>query len=296
MTKEKWEEYSRDLERYLKNRPSINLLYESNLEELRESVDTTKLDRIWDSFEKGILYVAKKNISHKKLKKGAPNNIRSNKVDKNSASAIIKKDVISLSRIYKSLKCQYKTTKVANLLEDVVADFNHQVKEINEKYGLEIMLSLTANLWQEELQPFDLKIWQNNLNCQIIYKAKELNLTIRHEPDFWKIHGTGPRFREVLEPKLFIKAHRSLQSLDFFFLNQVISEESTKLITWKQIKFIRGKSCKGKAATWFSSIEKKYLTNLLNRKISEGLSTHNPNNMSIIPGKADIKKDNRIKD
>ncbi|CAG8846728.1 878_t:CDS:1, partial [Gigaspora margarita] len=43
--------------------------------------------------------------------------------------------------------------------------------------------------------------------------AKELNLTIRHELDFWKIHGTGPRFREILEPKLFIKAHRSLQSL-----------------------------------------------------------------------------------
>ncbi|CAG8854208.1 39665_t:CDS:2, partial [Gigaspora margarita] len=148
---------------------------------------------------------------------------------------------------------------------------------------------LIANFWQEELQPFDFKIWKNNLNCQIIYKAKELNLTIRYEPDFWKIHGTGPRFHEVLEPKLFIKAHRSLQSL-------VISEEGTKLITWKQIKFIREKSCKGKAATWFSLIEKKYLTNPSNREISEGLSMHNPNNMSIIPNKADIKEDNRIKD
>ncbi|CAG8854378.1 5815_t:CDS:2, partial [Gigaspora margarita] len=74
----------------------------------------------------GILYAAKKNIPHKKLKKGAPNNIRSNKFDKNSASAIFKKDVISLSRIYKSLKCQYKTTEAANLSEDVVANFNHQ--------------------------------------------------------------------------------------------------------------------------------------------------------------------------
>ncbi|CAG8806158.1 34625_t:CDS:1, partial [Gigaspora margarita] len=135
------EEYSRDLERYLKNRPSINLLHESNLVELYKSVDTTKLDRIWDSFEKGILYAAKKNIPHKKLKKGAPNNIRSNKFDKNSASVILKKDIISLSRIYKSLKCQYKTTKAASLSEDIVADFNHQVREINGKYGLEIMLS-----------------------------------------------------------------------------------------------------------------------------------------------------------
>ncbi|CAG8844846.1 8435_t:CDS:1, partial [Gigaspora margarita] len=155
---------------------------------------------------------------------------------------------------------------------------------------------LTANFWQEELQPFDLKIWKNNLNCQIIYKTKELNLTIRHEPDFWKIHGTGHCFREVLEPKLFIKAHRSLQSLGLFFLNQVISEEGTKLMTWKQIKFIRGKSCKGKAAIWFSLIEKQYLTNPSNREISEGLSTHNSNNMSIMPNKADIKEDNRIKD
>ncbi|CAG8816658.1 10877_t:CDS:2, partial [Gigaspora margarita] len=57
-----------------------------------------------------------------------------------------------------------------------------------------------------------------------------------------------------------------------------------------------GKSCKGKAATWFSSIEKKYLTNLSNREISEGLSTHNPNNISIMPNKVDIKEDNRIKD
>ncbi|CAG8831144.1 12162_t:CDS:2, partial [Gigaspora margarita] len=105
-----------------------------------------------------------------------------------------------------------------------------------------------------------------------------------------------PYFREVLEPKLFIKAHRSLQSLGLFFLNQVISEESTKLITWKQIKFIRGKSCKGNAATWFSSIEKKYPTNPSNREISEGLSTYNSNNTSIMPNKADIKEDNRIKD
>ncbi|CAG8836516.1 19221_t:CDS:2, partial [Gigaspora margarita] len=95
-----------------------------------------------DSFENGILYAAKKNIPHKKLKKGAPNNIRSNKFDKNSASVILKKDIISLSRIYKSLKCQYKTTKAASLSEDIVADFNHQVREINEKYGLEIMLKI----------------------------------------------------------------------------------------------------------------------------------------------------------
>ncbi|CAG8680210.1 40470_t:CDS:2 [Gigaspora margarita] len=67
-------------------------------------------------------------------------------------------------------------------------------------------------------------------------------------------------------------------------------------MTWKQIKFIRGKSCKGKAVTWFSSIKKKYLTNPSNREISEGLSTYNPNNMSIMPDKADIKEDNRIKD
>ncbi|CAG8821087.1 7505_t:CDS:2, partial [Gigaspora margarita] len=105
----------RDLERYLKNRSSINLLYESNLEELRELVDTTKLDRIWDFFEKDILYAAKKNIPHKKLKKGAPNNIRSNKFNKNSTTT--------------------------SLSEDIVADFNHQVREINGKYGLEIMLS-----------------------------------------------------------------------------------------------------------------------------------------------------------
>ncbi|CAG8853909.1 36493_t:CDS:1, partial [Gigaspora margarita] len=94
--------------------------------ELCESVDTTKLDRIWDSFEKGMLYVAKKNIPHKNLKKGAPNNLRPNKFDKNSTSVILKKDVISLSRIYKSLKYQYKTTKVASLLVDIVADFNRQ--------------------------------------------------------------------------------------------------------------------------------------------------------------------------
>ncbi|CAG8472863.1 14462_t:CDS:2, partial [Gigaspora margarita] len=110
------EEYSRDLERYLKNRLSINLLLESNLEELCETVDTTKLDRIWDSFEKGILYAAKKNIPHKKLKKRAPNNLRPNKFDKNSTTA--------------------------SLSVDVVADFNHQVREINKKYGLEIMLKI----------------------------------------------------------------------------------------------------------------------------------------------------------
>ncbi|CAG8828400.1 21628_t:CDS:2, partial [Gigaspora margarita] len=31
-------------------------------------------------------------------------------------------------------------------------------------------------------------------------------------------------------------------------------------------------------------------------EISKGLSTHNPNNISIMPDKADIKEDNKIKD
>ncbi|CAG8833749.1 32034_t:CDS:2, partial [Gigaspora margarita] len=123
---------------------------------------------------------------------------------------------------------------------------------------------LIANLWQEELQPFDLRIWQNNLNCQIIYKAKELNLTIRHESDFWQIHETGPHFHKVLEPKHFIKAHRNLQSLGLFYLNQVISEEISH--------------------------------QLLEQGNWERLSMHNPNNISIMPNKEDIKEDNRIKD
>ncbi|CAG8476057.1 24097_t:CDS:2 [Gigaspora margarita] len=74
----------------------------------------------------------KEIISHKKLKKGAPNNLRPNKFDKNSTSTILKKDVISLSRIYKSLKYQYKTTKAASLSVDIVVGFNCQVREINK--------------------------------------------------------------------------------------------------------------------------------------------------------------------
>ncbi|CAG8740823.1 43456_t:CDS:2 [Gigaspora margarita] len=82
----------------------------------------------------------KKNILYKKLKKEASNNLRPNKFNKNSTSVILKKDVISLSRIYKSLKYQYKTTKAASLSVDIVVDFNCQIREINEKYGLKIML------------------------------------------------------------------------------------------------------------------------------------------------------------
>ncbi|CAG8815909.1 323_t:CDS:2, partial [Gigaspora margarita] len=111
------EKYSEDLERYLKNRPSINLLHESNLEEL-----------------------------HELLKKGAPNNIRSNKFDKNSASVILKKDVISLSKIYKSLKCQYKTTKAASLSENIVADFNHQWFILNKRWAAEIEKEKTKRI------------------------------------------------------------------------------------------------------------------------------------------------------
>ncbi|CAG8799277.1 29018_t:CDS:2, partial [Gigaspora margarita] len=66
-------------------------------------------------------------------------------------------------------------------------------------------------------------------------------------------------------------------------------------MTWKQIKFIREKSYKGKVVIWFSLIKKKYLTNSSNREIRERLSMHNPYNMLIMTNKADIKEDNRIK-
>ncbi|CAG8804408.1 21167_t:CDS:2, partial [Gigaspora margarita] len=209
-------------------------------------IDTTKLDRIWNSFKKDILYTTKKNIPHKKLKKGAPNNLRPNKIDKNSASAILKKDVISLSRIYKSLKYQYKPTKTASLSVNIVADFNHQLA--NSKEQLKEMLRVAEDFYF--------------LNDIQINTAKSKLLVIN-------------------------------------LLRVWLSEKGQNMLTKNRakgvIKFIREKLYKGKAATWFSSIEKKYLTNLSNREIRERLSTHNPNNMLIMPDKADIKEDNRIK-
>ncbi|CAG8799511.1 13808_t:CDS:2, partial [Gigaspora margarita] len=67
------------------------------------------------------------------------------------------------------------------------------------------LAGLTANLWQEELQPFDFKIWQNNLNCQIIYKAKKLNLTISTSQIFEKYMEQAP-FTLNLSEKNYARA------------------------------------------------------------------------------------------
>ncbi|CAG8680198.1 40469_t:CDS:2 [Gigaspora margarita] len=96
MTKDKWEEYSGDLERYLKNRPSINLL-----------------------LEKYIICSEEKHLSQKAQK-------RSPKQSKQNLQIT---------------QMPIQNTKLASLSVDIVADFNRQVREINEKNGLEIMLS-----------------------------------------------------------------------------------------------------------------------------------------------------------
>ena len=109
---------------------------------------------------------------------------------------------------------------------------------------------------------------KNNLVCKIVLEAKKLNISFRSEKLEMKckIEGTGTEIVGLVSGKElqnFLKEGR----LNVFFLEQLLDIESERMLTWKQVKQIRGISAKGRAPEWYRSLESSPLEDPLSRKL-----------------------------
>ncbi|CAG8669725.1 4645_t:CDS:2, partial [Gigaspora rosea] len=83
----------------------------------------------------------------------------------------------------------------------------------------------------------------------------------------------------------------------------LISKDGQRMITWRQLKLLKGSSCKGRKANWFVSLEKKLLKNditigkgtgflLVPRKIALKRSTEYPRKESLVLIPKIVNKEN----
>jgi len=71
-----------------------------------------------------------------------------------------------------------------------------------------------------------------------------------------------------------VKANRGksiseVSRLNIWHINQLLNSEREYMITWRQLKVLRGKRHVGKKARWFSVLENEVIENVHTRRIKE---------------------------
>ncbi|CAG8731760.1 27924_t:CDS:2, partial [Gigaspora margarita] len=138
------------------------------------------VDLMWDSFEEGILFAAKRNISFKKILSPQENSRTSSKVHRTD----LYQDMISLSQISRKIKKYIETTQIAKWYK-IFQKTNKHLREINNRHKIEIQLLNIADiaeirLWLQDLKEVtNLKEIENfiELRCKCIQneQGKMLN-------------------------------------------------------------------------------------------------------------------------
>ena len=114
-------------------------------------------------------------------------------------------------------------------------------------------------LQKEELDKFKIC---GNLAFNIVKAAKSLKLEFRSSEmsDELRISKEGLVITSMLE-KQALHSFCKDQKLNLFVVEQLLNMQGDKMLTWKQVKKLRGVCCKGKKASWFSKLEKTILYN-----------------------------------
>jgi len=110
-------------------------------------------------------------------------------------------------------------------------------------------------------------LWKNNLACQTMLKAKDLQMLFDFNNTNIEEKNEELRIAEVLENKLTLQTALALKRLNLTSINQLINKAEDKMISWHQLKLLRKESSKGRTASWFKKIEETILENKNNRQL-----------------------------
>jgi len=135
-----------------------------------------------------------------------------------------------------------------------------------------------------------------NLAYRIICEARKIGFSFQESSAYEdNIEIAGTSILSLLEKKE-IARYRESNHLNIFMLEQLISREGNILLTWQQVRDIRGLKSKGRKPNWFKIIEEKVLCNNNARKIKEVYRVIAPNQNALIYTKQRISPDKRKKE
>ena len=96
---------------------------------------------------------------------------------------------------------------------------------------------------------------------------KEEKIGIKPVEPIWSVKGTGTKIVDLLTAVQIKVAEIQMDRLGLFFVNQLLNKEGDKMLTWKQLKYLRGKTRAGKKAKWYQALEEKILQEASSREV-----------------------------
>ncbi|CAG8854514.1 18852_t:CDS:1, partial [Gigaspora margarita] len=105
-----------------------------------------------------------------------------------------------------------------------------------------------------------------------------------------KVFGQIP-IQEILDQQASTKSYNHRRNLEIFYLDQLLNNNNSELITWQQLKKARSESAKGKKARWFAKIERQMLVNNTSRLVKDKFRLDKKIQQTVRPPLFKHKKD-----
>ncbi|CAG8705370.1 13303_t:CDS:2 [Gigaspora margarita] len=152
-------------------------------------------------------------------------------------------------------------------------------------------LKSSKNIMEIESERWDEHVIKNNLNLKVLKSAKQYQIGFKSEEIEKDLDIVGGKVElyDMLEGRNR-KGFCKKQSLKLFFREQLLNRKGNSLLTWGQIRQIRGKKGSGKKLAWFEEVELKMLYNTINREVREEFKTEGINQFAIILALKEILK------
>ena len=112
-------------------------------------------------------------------------------------------------------------------------------------------------------------------------KAKEIQVTLRFTISDLNIENKNAKIADLLGNDFTKNIAKFLSKFNLVYTNQLFSKSGNKMISWQQLKLLRGESSKGRKAKWFTKIEEKLLEDKERRLLKADWRTNEPNSLAL---------------
>jgi hypothetical protein len=112
-------------------------------------------------------------------------------------------------------------------------------------------------------------------------KAKEIQVTLRFTTSDLNIEDKNAKIADLLGNDFTKNIAKFLSKFNLVYTNQLFSKSGNKMISWQQLKLLRGESSKGRKAKWFTKIEEKLLEDKERRLLKADWRTNEPNSLAL---------------
>ena len=126
----------------------------------------------------------------------------------------------------------------------------------------EAQLSLLATepIWLLDESTINSISWANNFNAEILATAKKLQISVASDiaEEGWRIcspQNPSQEIKKILQDNNYSSNLKSIQKLGLWYIDQIILEKEQSLLTWQQLRRMRGNSTKGRVPNWFKKLE-----------------------------------------